>query len=249
MPSAGVPLSTPAEVKVTPLGSAPVSVKVGAGKPVAVTVNDPAVLTVKVVLMTLVMAGGWPIVSVKFWVALGNTPLLAVMVIGKLPVAVAVPLSTPVVGLSVMPAGNAPVSLKVGAGKPVAVTVNDPAWLTMKPALLALVMADAWLTINVKLCVALGETPFAAVMVMGYVPPVFAAGVPLRTPAALRVTPLGSAPVSLKVGAGKPVAVTVNEAPVPTVKVLLLALVIVGAWFTLCDTPADVLLAKLPSVA
>jgi hypothetical protein len=56
--------------------------------------------------------------------------------------------------------------------------------------------------------------------------------VPLSTPAELNVTPLGSDPVSLKVGAGYPVAVTVNEPEVPTVKVALFALVIAGAWFT-----------------
>ena len=65
LPSAGVPLSTPAEVNVTPLGRAPVSVNVGAGKPVAVTVNDPAEVTVNVVLLALVIAGGCPTESVK----------------------------------------------------------------------------------------------------------------------------------------------------------------------------------------
>ena len=50
MPAAGVPDSTPAvALRVTPLGRVPVSVKVGAGKPVAVTVKVPAVPTVKVV--------------------------------------------------------------------------------------------------------------------------------------------------------------------------------------------------------
>jgi hypothetical protein len=58
VPNAGVPLSTPAELKVTPLGSVPSSLKLGAGKPVAVTVNDPAVVTVSAVLLALVIAGG-----------------------------------------------------------------------------------------------------------------------------------------------------------------------------------------------
>jgi hypothetical protein len=52
----------------------------------------------------------------------------------------------------------------------------------------------------------------------------------------------------VKVDAGKPVAVTVNEPAVPTLNVVLLALVMVGAWLTVCETPADVLLAKLPSL-
>ena len=80
-----------------------------------------------------------------------------------------------------------------------------------------------------KLCVAFGVTPFAAVMVMGYTPPVVAAGVPLRTPPELRVTPLGRLPVvTLNVGTGKPVAVTVKVPGVPVVKVVLAPLVIVG---------------------
>ena len=69
------------------------------------------------------------------------------------------------------------------------------------------------------------------------------AGVPLRTPvAALNVTPLGSAPVSLSVGAGDPVAVTVNVPAEFTVNAVLFALVIAGAMPTVCGTPADVLM-------
>ena len=80
---------------------------------------------------------------------------------------------------------------------------------------------------------AFGETPLLAVMVMGYVPPVPAAGVPLSTPAALNVTPLGSVPLSLKfIVVGKPEAITVNEPAVPTVNVALAPLVIAGAWST-----------------
>jgi len=71
--------------------------------------------------------------------------------------------------------------------------------------------------------------------------------VPLSTPAALKVTPLGRAPVSVNVGVGKPVAVTVNDPAVPTTKVVLLALVMVGAWLTVCATPVDALVAKFAS--
>src|SRR5271169_1854931 len=54
----GVPASTPvAAVKVTPLGKAPDSDNVGAGVPVAVTVNVPATPTWNVALLALVMAG------------------------------------------------------------------------------------------------------------------------------------------------------------------------------------------------
>jgi hypothetical protein len=73
-------------------------------------------------------------------VAFGVTPFAAVRVIGKLPVTVAVPLRMPA-ELNVTPFGNAPVSVKVGAGKPVAVTVNEPAVFTTNAVLFTLVMA------------------------------------------------------------------------------------------------------------
>ena len=56
VPVAGMPLRTPA-LKVTPLGNVPDSPIVGTGNPVAVTVNDPAVPAVNVVLAPLVIAG------------------------------------------------------------------------------------------------------------------------------------------------------------------------------------------------
>ena len=81
--AAGVPLSTPvAALKFTPLGSTPLSLNVGAGEPVAVIVKEQAALTVHVVLLALVMASAWLMVRVKFWVAFGRIPLLAVKVIG-----------------------------------------------------------------------------------------------------------------------------------------------------------------------
>ena len=81
MPTAGVPLSTPVlALNVTPLGSAPTSLSVGAGVPVAVTVNVPAVPTVKVVLLVLVMAGPSFTCKVKLWVAV-ETVLAALNVI------------------------------------------------------------------------------------------------------------------------------------------------------------------------
>jgi hypothetical protein len=77
--AAGIPLSTPA-ANVTPAGSAPVSLKVDAGNPEAVTLNEPRLPTVNVVPTALVTIGAWFIVSVKLWVAFGPTALLAVMV-------------------------------------------------------------------------------------------------------------------------------------------------------------------------
>ena len=54
-------------------------------------------------------------------------------------------------------------------------------------------------------------------------------GIPLNTPVAvLKVTPAGK-PLALTVGAGNPVAVTVNVPAAPTAKVALFTLVIVGA--------------------
>jgi hypothetical protein len=48
----------------------------------------------------------------------------------------------------------------------------------------------------------------------------------------VNVTPVGNAPVSLIVGAGNPVTITVNVAAAPTVKVVLFALVTAEVWFT-----------------
>ncbi len=78
----------------------------------------------------------------------------------------------------------------------------------MKVAWSAEVMVGAASTVRVKLWVALGVTPLAAVMVIGKVP--LAVGVPDRRPADEKRTPVGSVPTSVKVGAGDPVAVTVK---------------------------------------
>jgi hypothetical protein len=70
----------------------------------------------------------------------------------------------------VTPAGSAPVApmtIAAPLGTPVVVTVKVPAAPTVKVTALALVIAGAWLTVSVKLCVALGSTPLAAVIVMG----------------------------------------------------------------------------------
>jgi len=64
-------------------------------------------------------------------------------------------------------------------------------------------------------------------------PPVAAAGVPLSfavpLPLSTKVTPLGRAPVSVKLGAGKPLVVTVKVPAEPTVNVVEAPLVIAGA--------------------
>ena len=66
--------------------------------------------------------------------------------------------------------------------------------------LVTAVVVFAAFTVSVKLWAALGETPLLAVTLTVKLPT--AAGVPLSTPAELRVTPLGNEPVSLKAGAG-----------------------------------------------
>ena len=86
------------------------------------------------------------------------------------------------------------------------------------------------MTVKVKDWLAFVPTPLAAVKVSGYVPAVPAAGVPLNIPVpGTKVTPVGRVPVTERVGAGKPVFVTVNVPAAPTVKVVLFALVMAGA--------------------
>jgi hypothetical protein len=170
VPVAGVPLSTPVvEFRVTPVGSAPVSLNVGAGKPVAVTVKVPSDPTANVVLFWLAIEGDWSTVSVKLCVAFVPVPFCAVMAIGKTPPAPApgVPPSTPVVEFKVTPAGNAPVSLNVGAGNPVAATVKVPNVPTVNVVLFPLVITGAKFTVRVKFCVAFVPMPFCAVIVSG----------------------------------------------------------------------------------
>jgi hypothetical protein len=133
--------------------------------------------------------------------------------------------------LNVTPLGNVPDSLIVGVGDPVAVTANLPEEPTVNVVLAALVNIGVWLavpTVSVKLWIAFVPTPLLAVNVIGYIPVVPDAGMPLSTPP-LNVTPLGNVPDSLIAGAGNPVAVTLNVPDEPTVNVVLMALVIAGA--------------------
>src|SRR5215472_18628715 len=80
--------------------------------------------------------------SVKFCLVLGVAPFCAVIVIGKLPLAVGVPLSRAVpswLSLNVTPFGRVPTSVRAGVGKPAAVTVKVPALPTVNVALVPLV--------------------------------------------------------------------------------------------------------------
>ena len=95
------------------------------------------------------------------------------------------------------------------------------------------VMPGAWSTVSVNDWLASGLTPFVALMVSGYVPPVPAAGVPDRVAVPLawatKVTPAGRDPVLETVAAGLPVVITVKLPEDPTVKVVEDADVIAGA--------------------
>lgn len=80
------------------------------------------------------------------------------------------PLSTPLPELNVTPLGNAPVSLNVDDGDPVAATENVPAEPTVNVAPFVLVIAAGWKIVSVKACVASLPTPLRAVSVMVKVP-------------------------------------------------------------------------------
>ncbi len=88
-------------------------------------------------------------------------------VIGKIPLAVGVPLKIPVAVLNKTPVGNAPASASVGTGEPVAVTLNVPNVPNINVVLFPLMIADTWFTVRVKLCVASAPTPLWAVIVIG----------------------------------------------------------------------------------
>ena len=157
MLAAGVPLNFalpfPLSEKVTPDGRAPTSEMVGAGDPLAATVNEPADPTLKLALFALVNAGPWLTFSVKLWEAAGATPLAAVKVRLNTPPAVGVPANVPVpswLSAKVTPLGKAPTSVVLAAGNPDVVTLNEPEDPVWKAVLLELVIEGAWLTVRVK---------------------------------------------------------------------------------------------------
>jgi len=109
---------------------------------------------------------------------------------------------------NVTPEGNAPDSVIVGAGVPAVVMVNVPAVPTLKAVLAALVIAGPALAVSVKVCVALGVIPLAAVMVRFEVPLADAVPASVAVPLwlSVNVTPLGNVPDFVRVGTGNPVA-------------------------------------------
>src|ERR1700676_2496709 len=92
-------------------------------------------------------------------------------------------------------------------------------------------------TVSVKVWLAFGNTPLAAVMVIGNRPP--EVGVPESTPALVTATPGGSEPDSLNEGPGVPVAVTVKVPAEPSVNAVELAEVITGGASTVSGDDAD----------
>src|SRR5271169_115280 len=96
---------------------------------------------------------------------------------------------------------------------------------------LAVMMSGAGLMVRVKLW---GVLPpeLAAVMVKEWLATVPSAGLPARVPVALplsvKVTPPGRVPLTARVGVGEPVVVTGKVNVLPTVAVVLAALVKAG---------------------
>jgi hypothetical protein len=73
------------------------------------------------------------------------------------------------------------------------------------------------------------------------------ARVAVPLPLSLNVTPAGRVPVSVSAGIGYPVVFTVNVPAVPNVNAAVAALVIAGAWVTVCVRAPEVLVVKFVS--
>jgi hypothetical protein len=120
----------------------------------------------------------------------------------------------------------------VGNGDPVDVNVKLKVFACTAEADVALVMAGGWVTVSLKLWV-VDPPELAAVMVIVYVPPVPALGVPaivaVPSPLLVKVSPAGRLPVSERLATGDPVVLTVNPKVAPTEAVADAAVVIAGA--------------------
>ena len=107
-----------------------------------------------------------------------------------------------------------------------------PAAPTVKVVLAALVKAGASLIVRAKVWAASGLMPLAAARSREYTPPSPPAGVPARvavlSPLSVKDRLAGSVPVRVIALMGKPVVVTSNVPALPTVKVVLAALVMAG---------------------
>lgn len=132
-----------------------------------------------------------------------------------------------------VPLVTAPTALLTLPFPPVntAVRVVEPPAVIVGAAAAKLAIAGAATTLNVKVCVAFGNVPLLAVMVIDEL--LTAAAVPeivaVPFPLSVKFTPVGNDPVLARAGTGLPVVVTVNVPLVPAVKLTLFALVIAGA--------------------
>jgi hypothetical protein len=137
--------------------------------------------------------------------------------------------------------------------------ITEPA-LTVADDCGEMVITGACRTVRVKVCAAELPATFVAMIENVYVPPVFAAGVPVMVavpvPESVKVRSWGSpdeVPVGVKVifGAGYPVVLTVKVNAAPTVAVAVAALVTVGTeartrvklWRAVWIVPPTVLVA------
>jgi hypothetical protein len=138
------------------------------------------------------------IVSVNVAVAALLPESVTLNVIGNEPEAVGVPLKTPA-PLKLIPEGNAPVSDHVYPAPVPPVAANVKA-LYATPCVPfgndagLLIVSVGELIVSVKLAVAALPKESVTLNVLGYDPE--AVGVPLRTPAPLKLIPAGNAPVS-----------------------------------------------------
>jgi hypothetical protein len=112
--------------------------------PEADTEKEEAVPTTKVAVFGDVMVGAWSTVSTKLWFT-DDAVFVAVKVMGYVPPVPVpgVPAKAPELLEKVTPEGNAPDSLNVGVGDPVAVTANEPAIPTVNVAFFAEVNTGA----------------------------------------------------------------------------------------------------------
>src|SRR5262245_7023927 len=107
--------------------------------------------------------------------------------------------------MKLTPDGRAPTAYRLAAGKPAVVTVKLLAAPGTNVAALPLVTAGASLTRSTSVCTCFAA-PFDAVIAMVYVPPVPGAGAPARvavpSPLSANVSPLGRAPLAVRVSGG-----------------------------------------------
>ena len=131
-----------------------------------------------------------------------------------------------------LPTGPTPLSTEAVPLLNTAVKVVELPAAIVADAAVKLLMTGAGTMARVKFWTASLPIPFWALNVRLYVPLLPTAGVPDNTPVEVsNDIPLGSVPVSTKVGVGLPVAVTVNDPNAPAVSVALFPLVMTGAVF------------------